>query len=70
MKHLILVVVLLGLLLTACGPSDELCNQAWDQMDVDPDDEAWIMSMIINKEQLPNTVGERLSKCLERGWRP
>ena len=74
MKKAAIVLVLLVLLtLTACGvsrPTDAQCESAWDMMEVEDDNAGLIIaSTIMNREQLPNTVGERLKDCLEGGWR-
>ena len=65
---MILIVLVLMVLLVACGPSDADCDMAWDQMDVDYGDEGTIVNMILNTNFAPDTVGHRLKECIESGW--
>ena len=46
------------------------CELNWEKMEVEPGDESMMASLIINREQLPNTVGSVLKECLLDGWRP
>ena len=68
MKKLVFILVLLALILTACGPSDADCDLAWDQLDVDPGEEGTTMNMAMNKNWPPDSVGFRIKECIESGW--
>ena len=51
------------------GHSAEDCQTNWDALEVDPGDESLIAGMVINREHLPDTIGEAVKECLQGGWR-
>lgn len=67
MKRIILVLIVL-MLLVACGPSDEDCDLAWNQLDVDPGDEAFYVNIVLNTNHAPDTVGFMIEECIEGRW--
>ena len=74
MKKIAFVLVILALLLTACGGmtygghAGEECALNWDSMDVDPGDEAFIVNLILNTKHAPDSVGYALEECINGGW--
>lgn len=68
MKKLLVIALVIMIFLTACGPSDAICNGAWYQMDVAPGQGNLAMNMILNSEWPPDSVGHTLKECVEHGW--
>jgi len=71
MKKLLLVLVLLMLLVPACGPgrpSDKECDLYWRQMEVESGDEGLIVDMILNTKHPPDSIGSALEECINGGW--
>jgi len=68
MKKLVFMLVVIAVLLVACGPTDADCDSAWRQLDVEPGDEGTIMSLLINQEWPPDSVGAAVKNCIETGW--
>ncbi len=68
MKKLALILVLLLLLLSACGPSNEKCESAWEQLDVPAGEEGTHVNLILNNEWAPDSVGFTLKECIQSGW--
>lgn len=75
MKKILFLVIVLGLLLSACGltrkTTDDECSRTWLAFSGDLDlPTSSLVDFIWNTEPLPNTVGEYLHWCLEEEWRP
>ena len=68
MKKLVFTLVVIAILLVACGPSDADCDSAWDQMDVKFGEEGMIIRMALNENFAPGTVGKQLQECINSGW--
>ena len=68
MKKLVFMLVVIVILLVACGPSDFECNSYWRQMKVKPGTEAFTVSQVLNTEWPPDSVGDAVKNCIETGW--
>lgn len=68
MKKLLLTIILLSVLLAACGPSDFECDMALEQYNDGASLSGLEVQMILNNNWAPNTVGEALQDCIESGW--
>ena len=68
MKKLLFVLMLLVVLLAACGPSDVDCALAWEQLDVDSGDEGFMMNIALNSNWPPDSIGYTVKECIEGGW--
>ncbi len=68
MKKLVVIALVLVILLAGCGPSDEECELAWMQLDVEPGDESLMVNRILNTNHAPDTVGAKLEECINGGW--
>lgn len=67
MKKMLIVLVLM-VLLVACGPSDADCDSAWRQMDVEVGDESSTVSLVLNNNWPPDSIGFAIKECVESGW--
>ncbi len=63
-----LIVLLLGILLAACGPSDAECENAWRQMDVPTGEAFTYVDLVLNNEWAPDSIGFAVKECIESGW--
>lgn len=71
MKRILMCLIIVLVLLAGCGfggYTQEDCDVAWAQMDVDYGDEAWTVNLILNNTHAPGTVGECLYECIMGGW--
>lgn len=71
MVLIIMIVLLMFIEINSGGEIttfDERCQRGWNQMDVDPGDEGTIVSLILNREHAPDSVGAALQECIREGW--
>ena len=70
MKKIVFVLLVLAIVLAACGPSDSQCNLSKMQF-TDYDDRpltAMEVNLILNNNFPPGTVGAMLQDCINNGW--
>ena len=81
---LIVLLLILILTACSTGPTDTECESAWSQLesginplDYDTYDEyveafeadvAMTVSLILNREHAPDTVGFVINECIQNGW--
>ncbi len=81
---LIALVPMLILSACSSGPTDAECESAWSQLEVGVDsldydtydeyveafeaDVGSTVSLILNREHAPDTVGYTLKECIQNGW--
>jgi hypothetical protein len=81
---LIALLLVLALTACSSGPTDAECESAWSQLesginplDYDTYDEyveafetdvAMTISLILNREHAPDTVGFIIKECIQNGW--
>ena len=68
MKKLVFALVVVALLLGACGPTDADCDSAWRQLDVEAGEEGTMVNMVLNNSWPPDSVGFAIKECVESGW--
>ena len=68
MKKLVFVLIVIAMLLVACGPTDADCDSAWRQLDVEPGDEALSINMVLNNNWPPDSIGYAVKECVESRW--
>jgi len=68
MKKILFLLVVIALLLTACGPSDAECDRVWKSMNVQAKDMQTYAMVLLSKEWEPGSKGAFLTECIESGW--
>jgi len=76
-KRIGMVLAVIILAIMACGgdPSsstyqsrDERCDSVWAQMNVEAGFESETVTLLLNQEWPPDSVGDAVKSCIDSGW--
>lgn len=80
MRKIALILFVLVIVLSACGgdPSSssyvprpdwrEVCDDFWEQLDVETGYEQETVTMLLNQEWPPDSIGFAVKECVNDGW--
>ena len=50
------------------GYTKSECKIVWEYAEVEPDMESWFVSMVLNKNHPPDSIGAVIKDCINGGW--